>query len=296
MKKKSLKLFFFSKFKDIFTFCNVSVATAILEDKAAVQSSRGDGGGGEAGSSSSSPAAQSLTLEEGAGRWQSDSLMAESWSTMGDVDTEDAKSLNDSDEVPKSDMVRLEPEDVVMLEEAVRRAEEGEVEAEEMQMSVVSLLGGEKELMELREEEMEELQAPDTEGILVTVEETYHGREPAEFKHVVPPMALPLLPILKLDPPSTTSTPVSSTTAYETEELYAAQGLHPPSILAPMTVLPTVEKPSVEELSGPQLATEKLEPKTSTPVISTELLLCGAAASVAIIGVVAYGAVAYCRK
>ncbi|XP_071358700.1 bcl-2-like protein 13 [Trachinotus anak] len=249
---------------------------------------------------------------------------------MGDVDHEDTKSLDSSDGAvlpgdenhsSNSDMVHLEREEVEMLEEAekeaaeeerARRTEEEEEEDEELQTSVLSVLGGERELVELREEE-QDLQAPETEELLVSAEEPYVEREPAEFRQVVPPMALPPLPIVKLDPPSTTSTPVPSTTTSEAEELYSIQGLHPPSILAPMAAEPPVE--SLEQLKFSQIplsdveehsakeseaAPEKPEPqptttKTGKPLTSTELL-CGGAALVAVVGVVAYGAVAYCRK
>ncbi len=302
----------------------------ILEGKAPVESSRGDGGGGEAGSLSPSPAALPLTQPESPGPWQSESLLAESWSTMGDMDPEDTKSLDSSDGAvlageenhsSNSDMVHLEREEAEMLEEAekeaaeeeerARRTEEEEEEDEELQTSVLSVLGGERELVELREEE-QDLQAPETEELLVSVEEPHTEKEPVEFMHVVPPMALPPLPIVRLHPPSATSTPVPSTTTSEAEELYSIQGLHPPSILAPMAAEPPTE--SLEQLKfsqiplldveehsaeASQVAPEKPEPtappKTSKPLSSTELL-CGGAALVAVVGVVAYGAVAYCKK
>lgn len=249
---------------------------------------------------------------------------------MGDVDPEDTKSLDSSDGAAlageenhssNSDMVHLEREEAEMLEEAekqaaeeekARRTEEEEEEDEELQTSVLSVLGGERELVELREEE-QDLHAPETEGLLVSAEEPHVEREPAEFMQVVPPMALPPLPIVRFDPPSTTSTPVPSTTTSEVEELYSSQGLHPPSILAPMAVEPPTESleqlqfsqiplSDVEEHSeaeASQAAPEKPEPavppKTPKPLSSTELL-CGGAALVAVVGVIAYGAVAYCRK
>ncbi|KAG7225592.1 hypothetical protein INR49_004998, partial [Caranx melampygus] len=217
---------------------------------------------------------------------------------MGDVDHEDAKSLDSSDGAvlpgeenhsSNSDMVHLEREEVEMMEEAekeARRAEEEEDEDEELQTSVLSVLGGERELVELREEE-QDLQAPETEELLLSVEEPYVERQPAEFRQVVPPMALPPLPIVRLDPPSTTSTPVPSTTASEAEELFSLQGLHPPSILAPLAAEPRWR---VSEEPQPQPPA----PKTGKALSSTEML-CGGAALVAVVGVVAYGAVAYCR-
>lgn len=248
---------------------------------------------------------------------------------MGDMDPEDTKSLDSNDGAvlageenhsSNSDMVHLEREEAEMLEEAEkeateeergRRTEEEEEDEEELQTSVLSVLGGERELVELREEE-QELQAPETEELLVSAEEPHVEREPAEFRHVVPPMALPPLPIVRFDPPSTTSTPVPSTTTSEVEELYSTQGLHPPAILAPIAAEPSAV--SLEQLKFSQIplcdvdehsvkeseaAPEKLEPQPTSPKtkpLSSTELLCGGAALVAVMGVVAYGAVAYCRK
>ncbi|KAM4570179.1 uncharacterized protein PAE49_009385 isoform 1-T2 [Odontesthes bonariensis] len=240
---------------------------------------------------------------------------------MGDADREDAKSVDSNDGAvlageenhsSNSDMVHLEREEAEMLEEAEerrKRKEEEEEEDEELQASVLSVLGKESELLELREEE-QDLQAPQTEELLVSAEDPYVEREPVEFRHVVPPMALPPLPIVKLDPPSTTSTPVPSATTSEAEEHYSTLGLHPPSILAPTAAEPPEENlkqphfsqiplSDVEEQSVKQAPPEKTEPQLSAPktkpMSSTELLF-GGAALVAVVGVVAYGAVVYCKK
>ncbi|XP_061570864.1 bcl-2-like protein 13 [Cololabis saira] len=289
----------------------------ILEGKASVEPSRGDGGGAEA--RSLSPTSLPVSQAESSGRWQSESLLAESWSTMGDADPEDTKSLDSSDGAApageenhssNSDMVHLEREEAEMLEEAEekrKRKEEEEEDDEELQASVLSVLGGEKELVELKEED-QDLQAPQTEELLVSAEEPHVERKPAEFRQVVPPMALPPLPIVKLDPPSTTSTPVPSTMPSEAEELYSTQGLHPPSVLAPMPAGPPEEslqepkssqfpRSDEEEHSvkeAPPLKAEPSAPKTK-PMSPTELLF-GGAALVAVVGVVAYGAVVYCKK
>uniref|UniRef100_G3Q8R4 Uncharacterized protein n=2 Tax=Gasterosteus aculeatus TaxID=69293 RepID=G3Q8R4_GASAC len=219
----------------------------ILEGKAPV-----DGGGGEA--ASLVPAALPLTQAESPGPWQSESLLAESWSTMGDADPDDTKSLDSNDGAllggeenhsHNSDMVHLEREEAEMLEEAerARRTEEEEEEDdEELRTSALSVLGGEGELVELSEEE-QDLRAPETEELLVSAEEPRVEKKPAEFMQVVPPMALPPLPIVKLDPPSTTSTPVPSTAGSEAEELYAARGLQPPSILAQVAADPPSGRP-----------------------------------------------------
>lgn len=318
----------------------------ILEGKAPVEPSRGDGGGGGSEASSLSgeqrpewlgpnPTMLPLIHEESPGPWQSESLLAESWSTMGDMDPEDAKSLDSNEGAVLageersenhssiSDMVHLEREEAEMLVEVEEeeRRRMGEEEDEELQTSMLSVLGGERELAELRKEE-QELQAPETEGLLMSVEETRVEKEPTEFMQVVPPMALPPLPIVKLDPPSTTSTPVSSASiTSEVVRLYPTQELHPPPVLAPMgaepsegsqtlgqskfseTPLPPAEElPVTESQAAPEKAEktepEAIVPKAAPPRSFTDLpmLLCGSAALVAVVGVVAYGAVALCRK
>lgn len=293
----------------------------ILEEKAQIESSKGDGQGREESSLDPSHSAQPLTHEESSGPWQNESLLAESWSTMGDVDPEDTKSLDSSDGAAltaeenhssNSDMVHLEREEAEMLEEAEKEGEmerrteeeEEEEEDEELQTSVLSILGGEREPFEMQQE----IHAPVTEELLVSTEESCLGKKSAEFTHAVPLTALPPLPIVKLDPPSTTSTPVHSITTAEAEELYCAQGLHPPSILAPASPetpaenieqqfqqIPLPEQSSVE---ATQAAREKTTtpPKATKPPLSSTELMCGGAALVAIVAMVAYGAVAYSRR
>ncbi|XP_076015140.1 uncharacterized protein LOC143007610 [Genypterus blacodes] len=230
---------------------------------------------------------------------------------MGDADPEDTKSLDSIDGMAlageenhssNSDMVHLEREEAELLEEAAkaaaeageearwRRTEEEDEEEDELQTSVLSVLGEERELVDL--------QAPETQELLVSAEEPYMEEQPAEFMQVFPPMALPLLPILKLDPPSTTSTPVHLPTTAEGEELPTMQGLHPPPVLAPMEPEPPVGSQTHDQVKYSQAVPKKQEPEPPKPESSTELpvLLCGGAALVAIIGIVLYGAMAYSRK
>lgn len=272
----------------------MQLSAFILEEKAQTESSKGDGLSGEESSLDPSHAAQPLTHEESSGPWQNESLLAESWSTMGDVDPEDTKSLDSSEALTaeenhssNSDMVHLEREEAEMLEEAEKEEEkerrteeeEEEEEDEELQTSVLSILGGEREPGEVEQE----THAPVTE----------------EFTHAAPLTALPPLPILKLYPPSTTSTPVHSITTAEAEEPYCAQGLHPPSILAPAapeTPVENIEQQKCQQIPVEATQAATSQPKTTKPSLSSAELMCGGAALVAIVGVVAYGAVAYCRK
>lgn len=295
----------------------LQLSAFILEKKAQTESSKEDGQSREESSPDPSHAAQPLSHEESSGPWQNESLLAESWSTMGDVDPEETKSLDSSDGAAltaeenhssNSDMVHLEREEAEMLEEAEKEEEkerrteeeEEEEEDEELQTSVLSILGGDRE---------QEIHAPVSEELLMSAEETGLGQKPAAFTHAAPPTALPPLPIVKLDPPSTTSTPVHSITTTEAEELYCAQGLRPPSILAPASPeapaenmeqqqseeIPLPEQSSVEAAPAAREETST-RPKTTEPSLSSTQLMCGGAALVAIVGVVAYGAVSYCRK
>lgn len=221
---------------------------------------------------------------------------------MGDVDPEDTKSIDSSDGViltgeenhsSNSDVVQLEREEAEMLEEAEERTwrkKEEEEEDEELQASVLSML-----------------QSPETEEVPGSAEEPHVERESSEFRHVVPPMALPPLPIVKLDPPSTASTPVPSATTSEVEELHLTQGLHPPSILVPKAAelpergpdqagfshVPLLE---AEEQSGQAAPPKEQQSAPKTKPLSSSGLLFGSAALVAVVGVVAYGAVVFYKK
>ncbi|KAF7229285.1 bcl-2-like protein 13 isoform X1 [Nothobranchius furzeri] len=273
----------------------------ILEGKEPVESRRGDG--------RNSPASLPLTQTQSPGPWQSESLLAESWSTMGDVDPEDTKSVDSSDGAvlageenhsSNSDMVHLEREEAEMLED--EEEEERRWEKEEggdLQASMLSMLGGEREL-----------RAPETEEVLMSVEGPHTERDPAQVRQVVPPMTLPPLPIVKLDPPSTTSTPVPSTTASEVEDLCSTQSLQPPSILTPRAAEPperslgqpkfsNIPLSDAEEhpVKSDRLKKRELNPRArQTKSLSSSELLFGGAALVAVVGVVAYGAVVYCKK
>lgn len=212
---------------------------------------------------------------------------------MGDADPEDTKSLD------SSGSAALAAEENHSSNSDMEHQEE---EVDELQTSVLSVLGGERDV---------DIQAPQTQELLVSAEDPHIEAQSVEFMQVVPPMALPPLPVLTLDPPSSTSTPIPSTTTCEAEELYSTPlGLHPPSILVPMN--PTVESAALDDVKLSQISPkhsvlasqvttqerDHTKPKPAKGLSSTDLpiLLCGSAALVAVVGVVAYGAVAYCRK
>lgn len=285
-----------------------------------------------------------LQLSQGdsgrSGPWQTESSLVESWSTVGDMmDSEDTKSLDSSNGVVHlaeersenhssiSDMVHLEreEEEEILAEEK----EDGSLgEEEELQASVMSVLGGEGELAELREEELDtqellpssEVSADhqETMDLMMSVaEELFVQEEPSEVSHATT-VSMPM-PVWKLEPPSASSTPVPSipTLAELHSELqYSMQEqLHPPPVLGPGAPQPpdesqtnsqpesSVSLPAAQETQEiPPVTQEVLpekteaEPATSLPATELPVLLCGGAAIVAIVGVLAYGAVAYCRK
>ncbi|KAM8883955.1 uncharacterized protein ACB058_000328 [Synchiropus picturatus] len=152
---------------------------------------------------------------------------------------------------------------VEMLEVGARAEEE----QEQMQSSVLSVLGTEKDLQAIRQEEHLEAQ---------------REKQREEFRQVLPPMALPPLPVVLLDPPSTTSTPDPSTSS-EVEDLHPLSGLQPPSILSAKAQVETVPEPSFSQAPS--------QPRSELPA-----LLCGGALLVAVVGVVTAAALAYCRK
>ncbi|CAL8337810.1 unnamed protein product [Arctogadus glacialis] len=344
-----------------------------LEGKAReATASREDGGAGGASSLSGdtgpdwlSHGPATLPLSQGddapPGPWQSESLLAESWSTMGDPDPEDAKSLDSSEggvllpgeenHSSPSDMVHLEREDEDEEEEEEEEAEEVETaggeEEDDMQSSVLSMLGGEQELEELRreqeqqEEEEEEQPRHLSSQLLVAAAEDAlraggrHHLSGREASTATAPM-----PIFKLQPPSSTSTPVPSITSPSSsssssscrpsevveEQRYSRQELLPPPVLVPVVAGQPAAAAAAESRAPDQprfsqvplgsVGEEKVpghgtpqNPTTEAPAAaaaaaaaepagSTDLpmMLCGGAVLVAVVGVVAYGALAYGRK
>uniref|UniRef100_A0AAV2IXY2 Bcl-2-like protein 13 n=1 Tax=Knipowitschia caucasica TaxID=637954 RepID=A0AAV2IXY2_KNICA len=194
--------------------------------------------------------------------WQHESLLASSWSTMEDADigdpTLEAEPLSQEEQGPETGQ---------------RSAEASCLEMEE------------------------DIWAPQSMEIIVLAEDPHIEAEPTEFMQVVPPMALPPLPILQLDPPTPTT---FCTTFTEAEELFSTpQLLHPPSILTPRkTAVDDPESSQKHSLQATSPQREQLEskPAKTHAITDVPLLLCEGAALIAIVGVVAYGAVALLRK
>lgn len=244
-----------------------------------MEPTRGRGDGEEG------PAPLLLAHTDRPGSWQSESLLASSWSTISNTDLGDIHSLGGSASqvTDENHSSSSEPEALEQNEEL--GAETGRWRNE----------GQKTELSEFFGTTDEDIQAPQTQELLVSAEEPHTETDPTEFMQVVPPMALPPLPILKLDPPSNISTPVAST---DSEELPSTLGLQPPSIFGPVNA-PIVNTAEVQTHSV-QASSERddCESKPANNDTSTELpaLLCGGAVLIAVIGVMAYGAMAICRK
>ncbi|KAJ0012571.1 hypothetical protein NQD34_016905 [Periophthalmus magnuspinnatus] len=268
-----LTLLFFSAFDQTKkTSLHFEDSEIILEGKHPNETREGSGEG-EVGSFTPPP----LTHMDRPGPWQSESFLVSSWSTMEDADTQSLGSSDSGTPAADEDHSSSEAEPLGPEEE---QEPEKEHRDEEPMTSGLSQFSVESE---------EDIQAPQT----------------SKFMQVVPPMALPPLPILQLDPPSNSSTPVLSSSTGDPEELLSTPlGLHPPSILAPIN--PPIVKTAADDpessqkhsdqASSPQREHFKSKPAKTQTFIEVPVLLCGGAALVAVVGVMAYGAVALLRK
>ncbi|KAL0962879.1 hypothetical protein UPYG_G00346670 [Umbra pygmaea] len=289
-----------------------------------------------------SPATLQLSQASSSGSvsWQTENSLAESWSTVGDVgDPDDTKSPDHLTEEHSenhssvSDMVHLErdeddDEEILADDEVEERSlGEEEEEEEELQASVMSVLGGEREMVELREDELavhvlprssdvaSHQHAQQTSDEMMSVGRKSSVEDPAEVSHATT-ASMPM-PVWKLQPPSASSTPVPSTPTLaeiHSELRYSLQEqLHPPPVLGrgapqPPETIQTVSQPESlllvpKETEGvPPLTQEVQLEKTnaetaiSSPDNELSVLLYGGAALVAILGFMAYVAVVYCRK
>lgn len=245
-----------------------------------MQSSRGSADDDDDGGEGPTPSLLPLLHPNRPSPWQSESLLASSWSTISDIDLGDNQNQGThgahENHSSSSEPETLEQEEVEVEDfwaESVQRKGEGQA----------------TEHSEFKGATDEDIQAPQTQELLVSVEEPHTDTESTEFMQVVPPMALPPLPILKLDPPSNIPTPDLST---DTEDLPSTLGLHPPPILGPVNA-PTFN--TAAELSSARDHSESKGAKNET---SSEIpvLLCGSAALITVIGVMTYAAVALHRK
>lgn len=234
-----------------------------------------------------------------------------------------------------SDIVHLEREEAELLEEAERQEEarslrDAEVEeevmaaerAEELQSSVMSVLGTEKELAELRVEQevralrgdAPELKAPKTMDLLMSVEEPELQEEPEEvvwpLLSSTPPPAIPEPPAPVPLPVPTVSSPVLVDPEFkplkEVPSLQPRLEQQPPRKAHKVPLVETQKEPAAAPLAVEEsfdITTKEVpvtqEPEPAVPPSSAfELssLLYGSAALVAVMGIVAYGALALSRK
>ncbi|KAL4659453.1 bcl-2-like protein 13 [Arapaima gigas] len=227
-----------------------------------------------------SPPASLVTTADGSepSSWQTDSLPVslvgtESWAQVGITDPEDAKSLDSNEggtladersenNSSNSDIVHVEREEAELLDTGVQP---GGLEAE-LQESVLSVLGSESELAQLRAETL--LETPLLPEPLVSDPES-----PA-------PLILdPTVPVQMLLAPLAEKQVMAES---QLEDL-PAEDPQRKSVQAPPPAAP------------PESDVIQNEPK-SPPPSEFSVLLCGGAALMAIAAVVAYGAIAYRRK
>ncbi|XP_036374379.1 bcl-2-like protein 13 [Megalops cyprinoides] len=282
-----------------------------------------------------SPPASLLGVGDSSGpsSWQTESLPVsltghDSWAQVGVMDPEDAKSLDSSDGAAlaeersennssNSDIVHVEREEAELLEAG------GGAEAEpepELQESVLSVLGSESELAELRAEMRAGSPVPPEPVPVPTPEEAEPVKErlPGPLAQEEPPAA----PVSEPEPPAPVPAPAPTPAEapVESEPPPPSQELPPPPQPEPEPepepVLPPVE-PQLEIVQEAAVATLAAPPAQEPPVAPPEeeaaaqteptppetpppselpVLLYGGAALVAIAAVVAYGAMVYRKK
>ncbi|XP_062403250.1 bcl-2-like protein 13 [Sardina pilchardus] len=237
-----------------------------------------------------SPPASLLATAESSGpaSWQTESLAAslvsghESWAQVGIMDPEDAKSLDSNEGVvalaeersennsSNSDIVHVEREEAELL-----------AEGEELQESMMSVLGTESELAELRAEQKQEedgavpaaLSAaaaplshtallPDAPQPLLVLEEPVLMEAPPSLEAVpslpvsaaaeVPPEPVPES---KLEPPAPVSSAPAPEPLLEAPSVAVVESPRPPSPVAPPALEPQPE-PALEPVPAPEPAPE----------------------------------------
>ncbi|KPP75544.1 bcl-2-like protein 13-like [Scleropages formosus] len=232
-----------------------------------------------------SPPASLITVADSdPNSWQTDSLPVslvgtESWAQVGITDPEDGKSLDSNEggtlaeehsenNSSNSDIVHVEREEAELLETG---PEPGGLEAE-LQESVLSVLGSESELAELRAE---------------TLAETLLPVKPSGVTDPRCPVPLILestVPVQMLPAPLA-----------EKQVMVEAQ-LEDLPIADPQWKSVQAPIPAQElHVAPPRVAPIHNEPE-SPPPSELPVLLCGGAALMAIVAMVAYGAMAYRRK
>ncbi|KAG9334446.1 hypothetical protein JZ751_007643 [Albula glossodonta] len=278
-----------------------------------------------------SPPASLLGVGDSSGpsSWQTESLPVslaghESWAQV--MDPEDAKSLDSSDGAAlaeersennssNSDIVHVEREEAELLEASGEAAVEPE-----LQESVLSVLGSESELAELRAgtppplEPEPVVEAPPVEEPVLQ-EAPVHTSLAAEMEAPTP--AAPAA-VSEPEPPAPVEAPETSESTPPSQELPpppqpepepeplvapaepAPPAVEPqPEVVEEPTPVPT-DAPPVEEppIAPPEETPAQTEPESPEAPPSSELpvLLYGGAALVAIAAVVAYGAMAYRKK
>ncbi|KAG7455981.1 hypothetical protein MATL_G00246930 [Megalops atlanticus] len=249
-----------------------------------------------------SPPASLLGVGDSSGpsSWQTESLPVsltghDSWAQVGVMDPEDAKSLDSSEGAAlaeersennssNSDIVHVEREEAELLEAG------GGAEAEpELQESVLSVLGSESELAELRAEMRAGSPAPPEPVPAPEPEEAEPVKEtpPSAPAQEEPPAPAEPTPVLEPEPPA----PVPAPAPVEAPSEIAQEAAVAATLAAPPAQEPPVAPPEEEAAAQTEPTPPESPPPSELPV-----LLYGGAALVAIAAVVAYGAMVYRKK
>ncbi|XP_061891834.1 bcl-2-like protein 13 isoform X1 [Entelurus aequoreus] len=257
----------------------------------------------------------------GLSSWQTESLPVslaghESWAQVCAMDPEDIKSLDSNEGAAlaeersennssNSDIVHVEREEAELLDEG------GAIEE-----SMMSVLGTESELAQLREEISSQMTAaPATSEVesaapasLISLEEPAvvleTSTEPSliSIEPQLPPPVLEAFAPPPFDPEPAAPLPVPAVEPEPEPKWLSAEGTPPfpaastdPEAHLEPVILPTLQEPesaSESEVPAAQVATEA----QPDPASELQALLCGGATLVLLAAVMAYGVIRYRRK
>ncbi|XP_062860201.1 bcl-2-like protein 13 [Trichomycterus rosablanca] len=225
----------------------------------------------------------SVADSSGTSSWQAESLPIslsgqESWAQVGHMEPEDAKSVDSGEGIAEersennssnSDIVHVEREEAELLEEGEEGAEE------ELQESVLSMLGTESELEALKEE-LKEVPPTEPESLVSLDESIVTLEEPASLVASLPPVHVepksldspaPTVPAaINVKPESTAPAPP---VPVPEPKLKSAQ---PEPVLAPVEpqiIIPVKKSEAESTLEVPVLTQAKeVTPAQKPPVVS----------------------------
>ncbi|XP_056138377.1 bcl-2-like protein 13 [Lampris incognitus] len=216
----------------------------------------------------SPPSSLLCTGDSGSGTssWQTESLPVslvghESWAQVGMMDPEDVKSLDSNDGVAlaeersennssNSDIVHVEREEAELLEES---GEVGAMEAPELQESMMSVLGTESELAELRAELRDQT-------LSLPAPSEADSTAPASLVSLEEPVVIEMPASLSVESSLASSEPEPSSRALKA----ATDPLAEPEPTAPLSVPATEPDPEPEPVATATPESIKMVPTSSS--------------------------------